>query len=479
MQSLPAAPLEPPFDLAAEYAEIFGSMECPDCPPTEEEWAEFEKFQREEGANWKDSQAEGNSSREAPSEQDIDTSEAEAEANSAAGLDFLIDHEPVEKSVAEVAAAVATRMWQSAEKSSYPKITDELSRLVARDRAKEIYDAHKHSEEAGGDAPPLFADVAAVLAGDGPVAPGRSACPRQDGEMLLYAGQVNVLFGDPESGKTWVGLFAGAEALKADGKAAFLDLDHNGLPAIVQRLQMLGVPDVVLADPDRFRYSEPIDPEHLRDVVAALVSWEASVVVVDSIGELLPLLGLSSNSPDDFTVAHTTVLKPLARSGACVILIDHLAKNPNSRSMGPTGTLAKKRAVGGVSLRVVALKRFAPGAVGEAALTIHKDRHGALRGVCPASSGEAHAGTFVMTAEGACFIVAPGASGLEDGAAGLVKYSEKIAEIIAKLDELEVPTNTGRPTAVKALQAAMFGACNADLAEAVKIRKARGNDDDD
>ena len=464
MESLPPAPLDPPFDLAAEYAEIFGSMECPDCPPTDEEWAEYEKFRENEG----------NSGLESPGDQYIAASEAEPTPPPYGSFGETSSREMNVKAQWAVDLAVARERIKAVPLAQLDAYSAELARSDARIKVRE----HMQAEaSAGGDAPPLFADVAAVLAGDGPVAPGRSACPRQDGEMLCYAGQVNVLFGDPESGKTWVGLFAGAESLKADGRAAFLDLDHNGLPAIVQRLQMLGVPDVVLADPDRFRYSEPIDPEHLRDVVAALVSWEASVVVVDSIGELLPLLGLSSNSPDDFTVAHTTVLKPLARSGACVILIDHLAKNPNSRSMGPTGTLAKKRAVGGVSLRVVALKRFAPGAVGEAALTIHKDRHGALRGVCPSSSGEAHAGTFVMTAEGACFIAAPGASGLEDGAAGLVKYSEKIAEIIAKLDELEVPTNTGRPAAAKVLQAAMFGARNADLAEAVRIRRARGDDD--
>jgi hypothetical protein len=59
-----------------------------------------------------------------------------------------------------------------------------------------------------------------------------------------------------------------------------------------------------------------------------------------------------SNSPDDFTIAHARVLKPLARAGACVIAIDHLAKNTESRAAGPTGTAAKRRAVGGVSLRV-------------------------------------------------------------------------------------------------------------------------------
>lgn len=69
---------------------------------------------------------------------------------------------------------------------------------------------------------------------------------------------------------------------------------------------------------------------------------------------------MSSNQPDDFTVAHGRALKPLAMTGACVIAIDHLAKNTDSRASGPTGTNAKRRAVGGVSIRVVIKQPFTP-----------------------------------------------------------------------------------------------------------------------
>jgi hypothetical protein len=91
------------------------------------------------------------------------------------------------------------------------------------------------------------------------------------------------------------------------------------------------------------------------------------------------------------------VLKPLARVGACVIGIDHLAKGNDSRAAGPTGTAAKGRAVGGVSLRVVLKDPFTPGRGGSAALTIRKDRHGGLRQNCPTpQGGEAYAGTFTI-----------------------------------------------------------------------------------
>ena len=55
--------------------------------------------------------------------------------------------------------------------------------------------------------------------------------------------------------------------------------------------------------------------------------WRPAVAVIDSLGEMLPMLGASSNSPDDYTTANRQVLQPFAATGAAVIAIDHLAQN--------------------------------------------------------------------------------------------------------------------------------------------------------
>jgi hypothetical protein len=47
----------------------------------------------------------------------------------------------------------------------------------------------------------------------------------------------------------------------------------------------------------------------------------------------------------------------------------------------------KRRAVGGVSLRVALKDPFTSGGAGSAALTVHKDRHGGLSRVCPTPQG--------------------------------------------------------------------------------------------
>lgn len=249
---------------------------------------------------------------------------------------------------------------------------------------------------------PLFVNVAALLDGKMPEPPARVVGTRTDGEALFYAGQVNWLFGDPESGKTFLAHACAAEAMGRGNRVAVLDLDHNGPHATLTRLVKLGAPLDALRDPATFRYVEPEDMTHLVAVVRALREWEPAVAIVDSIGELLPCLGLSSNNPDDFTKAHSIVLKPLAMAGAAVIAIDHLAKNSESRTSGPTGTTAKRRAVGGVSLRAAVKEPFTPGQGGRATLTVNKDRHGALRAVCPTpdGAGEVYAGTFVLIEQG-------------------------------------------------------------------------------
>jgi hypothetical protein len=252
-----------------------------------------------------------------------------------------------------------------------------------------------------------WGDVRGLLSGELPEPPKPEALTRTDGKALLYAGQVNMLYGEPESGKTWAALAAAAEAIMNGRKAVFVDLDHNGMPAIVVRLMFLGVPQDLLVDPDRFRYIEPEDADELKRVVKFLKLWKPDVAVIDSVGELLPALNLNSSNPDDFTKAHSAVMKPLAMAGACVIVIDHVPKSVENKVHGPTGTAAKKRAVGGAMIRVLVKAGFAPGQGGSCFLAITKDRHGGLKAVSKPDKPEFIAGTFKLRPEGGWSVFAP------------------------------------------------------------------------
>ena len=249
------------------------------------------------------------------------------------------------------------------------------------------------------DEKPLYVDISELLDGTAPEPPEPVLLSRSDGRKLFYGGQVNLLFGDPESGKTWVCLVCVVEALKADRRVLVIDLDHNGAQATVYRLLALDAPKDRLRDPNVFRYCEPEDRLELRQIVADSVKWRPAVAVVDSIGELLPMHRADTNNADEFTTVHTNVLKPFRpKAGAAVLAVDHLAKGADSRAHGPGGTAAKRRAIGGVSIRVKATKAFTPGHGGEALLLVNKDRHGGVRAHCPIGDREPPAGTFKLLA---------------------------------------------------------------------------------
>lgn len=228
-------------------------------------------------------------------------------------------------------------------------------------------------EEVGGDPDTMFTDLELLDATEPVTA---SVGLRSDGIALFYAFAVNVLTGDPEQGKSLVALAVAIQVARAGGIVVWLDLDHNGAQAFRSRIVSLGGGDLLA----QFRFAQPED----RDGVLSRVRWAkeqtVGLLVIDSMGELLPMFGASSDSSDDYTKVHRAVLTPAAKVGWCVVVIDHLSKGTESRAYGSTGTIAKKRAIDGAMYLVRARKPFAPSRGGEADLRLLKDRHGSVRG---------------------------------------------------------------------------------------------------
>ena len=200
----------------------------------------------------------------------------------------------------------------------------------------------------------------------------------------------------PNPGKTLLVLAGCVEALGGGRRVLYVDLDHNGARFILPLLAAFGASVDTLADPALFRYYDAIDSAlSMLLLVDECALWRPAVAVIDTIGELLPMMGADSNDADDFTRAHTRILKPLAKTGAAVIEIDHLAKNLFSRSQGPTGAAAKRRPIGGLAIKVVCRRTFIPGKGGTAELLINKDRLGGVRRHSPPGRPQS-AGTFVV-----------------------------------------------------------------------------------
>lgn len=223
------------------------------------------------------------------------------------------------------------------------------------------------------DREPLYVDIAALLSGELPEPPKPALL-----SGTLYAGKYNMLFGDSGAGKTWVALAAVVEQVNANRLAVVVDMDHNGASETVARLMPMGAAPEALSKPELFRYTAPGDYMAMDELVADLVTLDAPLVILDSIQEVMAAYGKDSNKDDDFTWVYQRVVKPLLRSGATVVSIDHLAKSEDSRKQGPSGAVAKRRVIDGASLRVEAVTALVKGAGGRLALVVDKDRHGGL-----------------------------------------------------------------------------------------------------
>lgn len=260
----------------------------------------------------------------------------------------------------------------------------------------------KDYDENGREVPQVgvYTDIAALLAGKLEL-PEPDLLTRLDGKSLLYSHAVNGLFGEAESGKTWIALAAIVEELRSrDAKVLFIDLDHNGAKSVVVRLIGMGAATSVLSDQDRFRYADPEDALAVHGIIADCEQWRPSLVVIDSVGELVPMFKGDSNSSDDYTGVHRKTAARLAKLGACVVLIDHVAKSAESAAKGPIGAGAKRRAIDGAYLRVTLRSAFTPGKGGSAVISVNKDRHGAVREHAHLDEGkrEPIAGIFEMGA---------------------------------------------------------------------------------
>lgn len=208
----------------------------------------------------------------------------------------------------------------------------------------------------------MYVDVAEIFKG-GAVAPEPNILPLAEDFYLFYAGEFNLVFGDTESGKTWLCLAAVAHTIAGGaGRAVCVDLDHNGARSLLNRLELLGASREMLSDQQVFRLAEPETDAELKKVVADL-----------------------------------EVFKPLKQAGAAVLVVDHLSKSTESRKFGPTGTVAKTRAVGGIAVRVTAEKSFRPGEGGTARLELYKDRHGGVRKQMAGGGASTAIGTFTLT----------------------------------------------------------------------------------
>lgn len=202
---------------------------------------------------------------------------------------------------------------------------------------------------------------------------------RTDGKHLIYSGKVHSFYGESESGKSWVAQIATAELLKSDKKVIYIDFESDPQD-IVKRLKALGVSRANL-----LHYFTYIRPEGVREVSdpywqAILEPNSATMVVIDGVTESLTMFGGETVDNDAITRWMRNFPRTVAtKSGAAVILIDHITKNSETRGRFAIGGQAKLATIDGAAYLVEPIEVLSPGRVGSLTIRVTKDRPGDIR----------------------------------------------------------------------------------------------------
>lgn len=227
-----------------------------------------------------------------------------------------------------------------------------------------------------------FKDLGPVLSGEN-LEPEPSVLTRSDGRGLFYPGKVNGIIAPSESGKSWIALAAVAQELRARRPVLYIDFEDTA-EGIVGRLRVLGVPDDLMApSAGLLRYVGPEEALHSAaygEYAEALVYQKWSVIVFDGVNVAMTLDGLDLISNTDANKFFTKVTRPAASTGATVIQIDHVPKDPEKRGKGGIGAQAKRASITGAQVYMDVEDPFGRGKSGSLTLIVDKDRPGHVRG---------------------------------------------------------------------------------------------------
>lgn len=160
----------------------------------------------------------------------------------------------------------------------------------------------------------------------------------------LPKGRIVEMYGPESSGKTTVALHAVAEAQKAGGQAAFIDVEHALDPVYAAAL---GV------DINQLLVSQPDTGEQALEITEALVrSGAIDIIVVDSVAALVPRAEIEGDMGDSHVGLHARLMSQSLRklAGAiskynCVAIFINQLRDKIGVMYGPTETTTGGRAL--------------------------------------------------------------------------------------------------------------------------------------
>ncbi len=246
----------------------------------------------------------------------------------------------------------------------------EAERLAAEDEAHRLRDLEENPRTSW-DAEPIPDDLSAELP---------TMLHRTDGNALLYPGKTHSFVGEPESGKTWVALAAAQETLARGKSVLYVDFEDS-VRGVARRLVALGV------DPRTarrsFAYVKPEVPIGAEGAKHSLVRtgrrYEPELIVLDGVTECMALHGWDINSATDVARFLDWFPRLWEKTGAAVVMIDHVVKSPEAQGRWAIGSQHKLAGVNGASYTFKVVEPFGRGRHGQAEIGVAKDREGEVR----------------------------------------------------------------------------------------------------
>lgn len=236
------------------------------------------------------------------------------------------------------------------------------------------------ASEAGKASSWSYVDLEPFVNGDHTIPPP-TVLERTDGLALLYAGKVNAIYGESETGKSWIVLEACRQQLAAGAHVLYLDFEDTAQTLVGRLLALQTPPEAIV---ERVWYARP--DENFEDAgrkrLDEMLTVHPTLCVVDGVTEAMHLLRLAPNDNEDAAAFNARLLRPLAETGAAVVSIDHVTKDRQTRSRYAIGAQHKLSAIDGAAYATETVKPFGRGLTGLVRITVNKDRPGFIRGAC-------------------------------------------------------------------------------------------------
>ena len=233
----------------------------------------------------------------------------------------------------------------------------------------------------------LPANLEDALAGLRPPPPSMLA--RSDGKHILYQGKIHWFQGEPGSMKSMLAQHAVVQVLAAGGDCLYLDYESEALDVVGRLVDMGATPDQLRA---HFTYVHPEGGTHMSPgdheaFLATVASKPWALCVLDGTTDSIAFEGLDANSGADISTWLSAIPRRLQKTGATVVVIDHVAKAAEGRGRWAIGSGHKLAGLDGVSFTLTTLVPLAkavgkPEHTGKALVTVNKDRGGDVQALC-------------------------------------------------------------------------------------------------